>query len=168
MDDTIRHHGWATLHLIDACSALSDEQLTQPMPATYGSVIETLRHMVDADGWYVFRLAGGGDGHEELEPSAGLEAIRAEATSNSLAWERLLAEGLDPERPIDSPTDEGETIHTYVGLRIAQAAHHGSDHRSQICTALSTMGKEPPAIDVWDYGEATGRLVIDPAPSAGS
>jgi uncharacterized damage-inducible protein DinB len=35
--------------------------------------------------------------------------------------------------------------------------HHGTDHRSQICTALTTLGIEPPLIDVWDYGEAVGR-----------
>jgi uncharacterized damage-inducible protein DinB len=36
--------------------------------------------------------------------------------------------------------------------------HHGTDHRSQICTALTTLGIEPPSIDVWDYGEQDGRV----------
>ena len=34
---------------------------------------------------------------------------------------------------------------------------HGTDHRSQVCTALTSLGVEPPEIDLWDYGEATGR-----------
>jgi uncharacterized damage-inducible protein DinB len=37
--------------------------------------------------------------------------------------------------------------------------HHGTDHRSQVCTALTTLGVEPPAIDVWDYGVEAGRVV---------
>jgi uncharacterized damage-inducible protein DinB len=45
-----------------------------------------------------------------------------------------------------------------VGVRLAQALHHGTDHRSQICTALTSIGVEPPAIDVWDYGLANGRV----------
>jgi uncharacterized damage-inducible protein DinB len=45
-----------------------------------------------------------------------------------------------------------------VGVRLAQALHHGTDHRSQICTALTSLGVEPPAIDVWDYGLANGRV----------
>jgi len=51
------------------------------------------------------------------------------------------------------------------GIRLAQALHHGTDHRSQICTALTTIGVEPPAIDVWDLAEAQGRLAEVPAPS---
>ncbi len=42
-------------------------------------------------------------------------------------------------------------------FRLAQVIHHGTDHRSQVCTILSTLGIEPPEIDVWAYGEATGR-----------
>ena len=37
--------------------------------------------------------------------------------------------------------------------------HHGTDHRSQICTALTTLGVEPPLIDVWAFGLQTGRVV---------
>ena len=48
--------------------------------------------------------------------------------------------------------------HAPVGIRLAQALHHGTDHRSQICTALTTLGVEPPGIDVWDYGVEAGRV----------
>ena len=44
------------------------------------------------------------------------------------------------------------------------ALHHGTDHRSQICTALTTLDVQPPAIDVWDFGEQAGR-VFDVPPS---
>jgi uncharacterized damage-inducible protein DinB len=37
--------------------------------------------------------------------------------------------------------------------------HHGTDHRSQICTALTSLGAEPPSIDVWDFGVEVGRVV---------
>ena len=43
------------------------------------------------------------------------------------------------------------------GLDLAQVLHHGTDHRSQVCTALTSFGIEPPEIDLWAYGEATGR-----------
>jgi uncharacterized damage-inducible protein DinB len=44
-----------------------------------------------------------------------------------------------------------------MGLRLAQVVHHGSDHRSQVCTALTSLGITPPEIDLWAYGEAVGR-----------
>jgi hypothetical protein len=34
-----------------------------------------------------------------------------------------------------------------VGIRLAQALPHGTGHRSQICTALTSLGLEPTAIE---------------------
>jgi signal transduction histidine kinase len=43
--------------------------------------------------------------------------------------------------------------------------HHGTDHRSQVCTALTALGVEPPPIDVLDFGIQAGRVVeITPTP----
>jgi uncharacterized damage-inducible protein DinB len=53
--------------------------------------------------------------------------------------------------------DDGSETHAPLGIRLAQAIHHGTDHRSQVCTALTSLGMEPPFIDVWDFGDATGR-----------
>lgn len=166
MNDAIRHHNWASLRLLDACSVLSTEQLSQPIAGGYGSVIDTWRHIVDADTWYIFRLANGGEDPQDLDASADLALIRMTAEANSGAWEQLLTQSLDPERPLVSSNNDGEIVHTFVGIRLAQAAHHGTDHRSQICTALTGFGIEPPDIDVWDYGESSGRLRVEPAPTS--
>jgi uncharacterized damage-inducible protein DinB len=47
--DAFAHHNWATQRVIDACAALTPEQLATPAPGTYGSIIDTLRHLVGAD-----------------------------------------------------------------------------------------------------------------------
>ncbi|MBA3739470.1 MAG: hypothetical protein H0W97_13015, partial [Actinobacteria bacterium] len=61
--------------------------------------------------------------------------------------------------------DDGSETHAPLSIRLAQALHHGTDHRSQICTALTTLGVEPPAIDVWDFGVQDGRVVEIPPTS---
>ena len=48
-------------------------------------------------------------------------------------------------------------FHSPVSIRLAQVPHHGTDHRSQICTILCTLGIVPTEIDVWTFGEATDR-----------
>jgi uncharacterized damage-inducible protein DinB len=53
---------------------------------------------------------------------------------------------------------DGRVTHATVGIRLAQVLHHGSDHRSQICTALTVLGHEPPEFDVWAYGETIGLV----------
>ena len=52
-----------------------------------------------------------------------------------------------------------------MGLRLAQVIQHGTDHRSQVCTALTNLGVTPPEIDVWSFGEATGRMWEVPPPA---
>jgi uncharacterized damage-inducible protein DinB len=61
--------------------------------------------------------------------------------------------------------EEGYERDASIGIRLAQALNHGTDHRSQICTALTTLGVEPPGIDVWEFGMQTGRVIdIPPTP----
>ena len=38
-----------------------------------------------------------------------------------------------------------------VGTVLAQVVHHGNHHRSQVCTALSGVDIDPPALDAWAY-----------------
>jgi len=42
---------------------------------------------------------------------------------------------------------------------VAQVVHHGTDHRSQICTAFTAPGLEPPSISVWDFGLDAARIL---------
>jgi uncharacterized damage-inducible protein DinB len=69
-------------------------------------------------------------------------------------WERFLTEPLDGERVL--LLDHG-TYEAHAGVLIAQALHHGTAHREQICAMLTGFGVEPPDIQAWDYAHATGR-----------
>ena len=53
--------------------------------------------------------------------------------------------------------EDGSEGHAPAGIRLAQALHHGTDHRSQVCTTLTSLGIEPPEIDVWAFAESQGR-----------
>lgn len=165
MDDAFAHHVWATLRLIDACIELGPEQLQTEVPGTYGSILGTMRHLVGADTWYLFDTTGEGDPLAD-EDGADLAELRAVMVADGAAWSSLLARDLDPNvvvREVD-PTD-GYQRDASIGIRLAQALHHGTDHRSQICTALTTLGVDPPTIDVWDFGYDTGRAVDFPPTS---
>ena len=155
LDDAMAHHIWATERLIDACSDLTSEQLATPVPGTYGSILDTFRHLVSTDCWYLtfFR-----DEPQRIEEGAeaGLGELRAAITRNGREWMDLLAAGVDGEATMVEHGD-GWNFHAPTGFRLAQVIQHGTDHRSQICTALTSFGVDPPAIDLWAYGEATGR-----------
>jgi uncharacterized damage-inducible protein DinB len=156
LTDAYRHHAWATLRLLDACADLTDAQLATTVPGTYGSTLETLRHLVESDTWYLHVITDQQVPTVDAEQMA-VPALRELMERNSAAWERVLASDPDPDRVIVRKRDDGSETHAPLGIRLAQAIHHGTDHRSQVCTALTSLGMEPPFIDVWDFGEATGR-----------
>ena len=157
MRDAFAHHVWATLRLIDACLPLSEEQLATAVPGTYGSIIDTVRHLVGGDSGYLF-VVGGGRTQPIEEEGMGLAELRAVMEANGAAWSTVLDGELDPDAILVRHRDDGSEFHAPRGVRLAQVLHHGTDHRSQICTALTTLGLEPPDIDVWDFAWEQGRV----------
>jgi uncharacterized damage-inducible protein DinB len=158
VDDAFAHHLWATLRLIDACLPLTAEQLATSVPGTYGSIIQTLRHLVDGDAFYLYGLTGDRTHGIDTE-HMDLRELRSAIKTNGVAWSQLLAQHPDPDAITLEQDDDGFERRATMGIRFAQALHHGTDHRSQICTALTNLGVEPPIIDVWEFGKETGRNV---------
>lgn len=161
--DAFDHHIWATLRLLDVCIDLTTEQLATPLPGTYGSILETQRHIVGADVAYI-NVLGGGHRPPIDADAMDLAQLRAEMVANAPHWAAVLTADLDPDTNVVRHRDDGSQGHAPLGIRLAQALHHGTDHRSQICTALTALGIEPPAIDAWDFADSQGRLSEIPAP----
>jgi uncharacterized damage-inducible protein DinB len=155
--DAFDHHVWATLRVIDACLALDDEQLATTVPGTYGSILDTMRHLVGADASYLSLLS---DGRVAMidEDSMSLAELRPVMVANDPVWADVVAAATDPEVQVIRHREDGSTSTAPLGIRLAQVVHHGTDHRSQVCTALTSLGITPPEIDVWDMGWAQGRL----------
>ena len=164
LGDAFAHHIWATLRLIDVCVSLTPEQLGTGVPGTYGSILETMRHLVGADASYLVALTAGRVTTIE-EERMDLGELRTAMEGNGVAWSELLAQDLDPDVDVVRHRDDGSQSLAPMGIRLAQVLHHGTDHRSQICTALTLLGVEPPAIDVWDFADQDGRLSETPPSS---
>ena len=164
LDDAFAHHVWATLRLLDECSALSPKQLGTSVPGTYGSILATMRHLAGGDSLYLLWLTGDRKHAVDVD-EMDLRELRGIVERNGAAWFAFLA--LDPDAAqIVKDVDEGGYVRdASVGTRLAQALHHGTDHRSQICTALTFLGVKPPGIDIWNFGLQTGRIVETPPAS---
>jgi uncharacterized damage-inducible protein DinB len=164
MADAFGHHVWATITLLDVCLTLDDAQLGTEVPGTYGSILAIARHTVGADHGYLNAISGGT--HHEIDAdSMTLAEIRASMDGNGAAWAAILAEDPDPDTDVVRHRDDGTDSHAQLGIRLAQVLHHGTDHRSQICTALTTLGIEPPEIDVWSYAWKDDRIWEAPTPT---
>jgi uncharacterized damage-inducible protein DinB len=152
------HHSWATIRLIDACRDLSDEELRFEVVGTLGPIIDTLRHVVNGDAGYLEILTAD-VATGAVADDMSLDSFKRAAERNQAHWDAFLSQPVDPDaivREIDP--EDGYQRWAPVSYRLAQALQHGNDHRSQICTTLTSLGVAPPGIDVWNFGLATHEI----------
>jgi uncharacterized damage-inducible protein DinB len=162
-----RHKTWATLRLIEYCQDLADEELDATFPGTFGTIRETLRHLVAAEEGYFSILTRKRlseplpDGLTKLEdlPDGPIPLGELADRIRRLAprWE-LLAQDTDlPGREVTS--SDGWRFPGWVAM--AQAIHHADDHRSHVLSILGARGLEiprPNGLDVWGYAEDTALM----------
>jgi len=151
------YHFWATETLIDHLGGLPGGKLDASVPGTYGSMIDTLTHMIDADSRYLLRLRDPTPPLADDRVGVPLQQLRSEMPGHREKWDRVLSEleagGLHAairNREDYPDTDPAES------MLLLQALHHGNDHRTQICSTLGALELEVPEIDGWDYW-ANGR-----------
>lgn len=154
------HHTWATLRLLDACTELDDDQLQAGVEGVYGSVLATLRHLVGGDASYLDLLTDGAVPAVD-EASMDLSELRRTIADHGPVWQELATTDRDGDEVVTRVRDDGTTSGAPLGVRLAQVPHHGSDHRSQVCTILTSLGIEPPSIDVWDWAWEQDLLTED-------
>ena len=164
LSDAFRHHAWANDQILEACANLTPEQLSTSTVGTFGPILDTLRHLIGSDNWYLWVITEGR--HQEFpEERAGIEALKEGARRSAAGWEELLAGDIDADA-MTVRSGDGWEFSAPMGVRLAQAIHHGTDHRSQVATALTSLGIEPPEIDLWKWAESIGRTherQLDPA-----
>jgi uncharacterized damage-inducible protein DinB len=144
------HHNWANEQILQACAALSDEQLdAAPQSATKGSIRKTLVHLVSSQHAYLSILKIPVESRPRVQLSFNelQESVR-------LSGERLLAlvrDEADKISAIRVQPNNGYIIESWV--LIVQIINHATEHREQIKSMLSGLGITPPEIDGWSYGE---------------
>jgi uncharacterized damage-inducible protein DinB len=150
------HNNWANLQIIQACSALSEEQLdAEPQSVTKGTIRRTLVHLVSSQQSYLKTLT--------LPLEERLQSITVEYAelqeSARISGEGLLTLSRGEKKPLSSRLQTRDGFYTEPWVVMLQVINHASEHREQICSMLSALGITPPDLDGWAYGEATNALI---------
>ncbi len=99
--EMFRHNAWANQRLLDACEGLSDAQLDATVVGTFGSIRDTLVHIVGAQERYVAALAETGPVSviREREPFPGVAELREAARTSGDALVELAELKPNPGQP---------------------------------------------------------------------
>lgn len=146
-----RHHRWANLALIDALAALPTDVLPLCSPGTYGTIHQTLAHLVEGEERYLATLKGAGTiVARQLVVELPALAVLREAARRQ-ADELVALSGHVGEEATVTGTYNGRPFDMPALVPLLQAYHHGSEHRTNITTTLAAHGHQAPALDVWTY-----------------
>ena len=152
--DLYRHNLWANLTLIDFCATVPPEVLETTVVGTFGDIRATWAHLAGAEERYLPALIGGPDRRnptlEETQPD--LATVREHLLLSGEGFVTY-AESVQGD-PMLSVTWRGEPYQMPASLFLVQAIDHATEHRTQIKTALTQAGHEPPEIDGWTWDEA--------------
>lgn len=145
----LRYNRWANLRLLEVCSKLSDEQLQLTSPGTYGTIASTWQHLLAAEQRYLRRLDGFQPQIAESDAFPGIAALTEQAAASG---DRLIDAAGSASPDGLSPRNDGGGVRHWVVM--AQAIHHGNDHRTHICTILGQNDISYGDLDVWAFGVA--------------
>ena len=161
LHDLARHNAWATAQILAFCEGLDEPTLQTTVPGTFGTISETLRHLINAEAWYLFRLTGAWAAYPwQEDEDVGLEVLAERAAVLAATWEHFLAGDVDSERLGEARGDTNEVFAVPAGVFITQALHHANEHRAHICTILGALGYAPPDVSAWGYANASGRMTL--------
>lgn len=152
LPELFSHHRWANLTLVDALAELPPEELERRAPGAFGTIHETLHHLILNESRFIHVMRGGTvppPGPKDLLPLAELRrladdqaGVLTDFATRFVEGDRL--QGTFQERPYDFPA--------YIPL--FQAYHHGVEHRTNITTILATYDLPVPNLDLWSYQQA--------------
>ena len=143
----INYHYWARDRILDAVDPLSTEQLLQSVGGSFGSVRNTLVHILSAECLWLLRWKG-------ETPTAMLSPEKfADAAAIREAWKdqerslRSFFEGMD-EQGLQQPRRyrslAGQEAVSPLWQMLQHVVNHASYHRGQVTTLLRQLGAAPP------------------------
>jgi uncharacterized damage-inducible protein DinB len=159
--NVFRHHRWSNQVLVEFLSRLPEDQLELTAPGTYGSSIDTIRHLISSDADYVRIIPDTPEVPQCSQdgPFGGWVELLAVAQAADTALISYV-DGLTADM-FFIDVDEGVEFALAKSMLLGQIIHHATEHRSQIRTTLSMHGIAPPEISVWAWRKSEeGQAIL--------
>ena len=150
------HNTWANVKLLDFCAGLDDAQLDATAIGGFGSIRDTLQHIIGAELSYVRRVNGKLPSQPfSRDQFAGFAVLKDMAR---WAGDEILLLALSTREDTLVRQGDGQRMFQYrLASLIVQALTHSTEHRTQIATIITQLGMEPPDMSGWQYMEETGE-----------
>ena len=150
-----RFNAWANDHIYNACGALDDDARKADRGAFFGSIHNTLNHLLVVDIGWRSRIEGVAHGLTGLDQVLydDFAALRRARAAEDAELTRVTC-GLDAgelERVVSFRFMDGTPAETPVEVILFTVFNHQTHHRGQIHNMLSQAGTETPELDIINF-----------------
>jgi uncharacterized damage-inducible protein DinB len=144
------HNLWANLCILEACAALTTQQLDSTLTGTYGSIRDTLEHIVISEKAYFSRISAGQRYHHPNDalPMEIPEMIEMMEENGEKLIEWATKVQADETVTVNWDGTPREVPKTII---LTQVVNHATEHRAQIMAILTQLDIQPPELDGWTY-----------------
>ncbi len=144
------YNAWANRHLLDLAERVEPAKLTQPIGMSFGSILDTLSHVCNAEGIWLSRWHGDSPRVAPKVGGLGLAELRERLTARDQEI-RTFVGGLtraELDQPRDYTDFQGRSFTTPIWQLLLHVINHGTHHRSEASTMLTDLGTPPPPLDL--------------------
>ena len=150
------HNLWANTVLFDRCCELTEEELDASILGVYGSIRETLNHIMRAEKSYLSRISTGEQyNHPKNRPQLSIKDLLTEVKSTGADFIKWAAK-VDENDTVIIDWD-GTMREVPKTIILNQVINHATEHRSQIMSIMTQIGIEPPDVSGWTYFDELGN-----------
>lgn len=165
-----RYNQWANRRLYAACARLPEAEYAKPRQCFFGSIHNTLNHLLVGDRIWLGRFEGKDAGIKALDQIlyddfAALRAAREAEDARIIAIVDRLADGALGAM-LAYRNMKGEPYETRLDWVLAHLFNHQTHHRGQAHDMLSQTPVAPPPLDLIFYLREAGFHVQEGGPRA--
>lgn len=145
---------WANRKLLAAVAQLTQAEFTQAVAGSYGSVRNTLVHVLSAEWGWLDRCGGHARGPAlKGQDCPDLEGLVSTWTDVERWMREFLCSLSDADlaRSVEFKNLQGETRSMILGELLQHAANHAVHHRGQVALLIRTLGYTPGNFDLLFY-----------------
>lgn len=143
------YNAWANQRVFETCVAVSSDQLGEEAKGTYGSIAETLAHVVEVEDVYRLMLLG----RDPKELTGGGDYMQHDAAWFAERSRQLGNEYVAMLDKRDSNWLESTFVVPWFDMTLTrrdgllQTWMHSAQHRAQVLSTLGVLGFDVPDVD---------------------
>jgi uncharacterized damage-inducible protein DinB len=145
------YNAWANRRVLDACSDLSNDQLTQQVGGSFGSLRNTLAHIIDVEWLYLERWHGRAPASlPKAELYEDFRSLRERYEMVTQDFEKSIRALTDAELNggVEFKNTKGTLYRHPLWEMLVHLVNHSTYHRGQVTVQFRAVAAKPIATDM--------------------